>query len=227
MRRWTVGELAAETGVSVRALHHYDTLGLLMPSGRTEAGYRLYGEPEIERLYRIRALQALGLSLEEVARVLDGLPLREIVAKQLAQVEAQAAHLRRLRGRLAALAGASSVDDLIETMEAFEMHEKYFTEEQLDAIASRNDRAEEGQRAWAELMKEVEQARADGADPRGERVQALATRWRALIEEFTGGDPEILFALKRMYEQEGTAAAGSAGFTPELAEYMNEALRPS
>ena len=227
MRRWTVGELAGETGVSVRTLHHYDAVGLLVPGGRTESGYRLYGEAEVERLYRIRALQSLGLSLEEVGRVLDGLPLREVVAKQLAQVDAQAAHLRRLRGRLVALAAASTVDDLIATMEAFEMHEKYFTQEQLDAIASRNDRAEEGQRAWAALMQEVAQAQADGADPRGERVQALAARWRALVEEFTGGDPEILQALKRMYEQEGPAAAGSAGFTPELAAYMNEALRPS
>ena len=226
MRRWTVGELAAETGVSVRALHHYDAVGLLVPDGRTESGYRLYGEAEVERLYRIRALQGLGLSLEEVGRVLDGLPLREVVARQVAQVDAQAAHLRRLRGRLAALADASTVDDLIETMEAFEMHEKYFTQEQLDAIARRNDRAETGRRAWAELMQDVAQAHADGDDPRGEHVQALAARWRALIEEFTGGDPEILQALKRMYEQEGVAAAGTSAFTPELAAYMNEALRP-
>ena len=226
MRRWTVGELAAETGVSVRTLHHYDTLRLLTPSGRSEGGYRLYGEGEVERLYRIRALQSLGLSLDEVGRVLDGLPLREVLAGQAAHVEAQLAQLRRLRGRLARLADAATVDDLIETMEAFEMHEKYFTQEQLDAIASRNDRAEEGRRAWDELMAEVRSEQEAGADPHGPRMQELAARWRALIDEFTGGDPEILAALRRMYEQEGPAAAGSAAFTPELAAFMNEALRP-
>lgn len=227
MRGWTVGRLAAETGVSVRTLHHYDALGLLTPSGRTESGYRLYGEPEVERLYRIRALQSLGLSLDEVARVLDGLPLQEVLAGQLAQVETSLAQLRRLRGRLTRLSDETTVTGLIETMEAFEMHEKYFTQDQLDAIASRSDRAEEGQRSWAALMEEVERAHASGEDPRGPAMQALAMRWRELIDEFTGGDPEILASLKRMYETEGASAAQRSPLSPELVAYMNEALRPS
>jgi DNA-binding transcriptional MerR regulator len=227
MDGWTVGQLAAETGVSVRTLHHYDALGLLTPRGRTEAGYRLYGEAEVERLYRIRALRSLGLSLAEVTQILDGLPLREVLARQLEHVEQTLTQLRRLRGRLERLSAESTVAGLIKTMEAFEMHEKYFTQEQLDAIASRSDRAEEGQRAWAALMGEVQQAHAAGADPRGPEMQALAGRWRALIEEFTGGDPAILAALKRMYETEGPSAAQQAAFSPDLAAFMNEALRPS
>jgi DNA-binding transcriptional MerR regulator len=227
MDGWTVGQLAAETGVSVRALHHYDALGLLTPSRRTAAGYRLYGDAEVERLYRIRALQSLGLSLDEVAQVLDGLPLRAVLAQQLEHVEKTLAQLRRLRGRLQRLSAESTVAGLIETMEAFEMHERYFTQEQLDAIASRSDRAEEGQRAWAALMGEVKEMHAAGADPRGPEMQVLAGRWRALIDEFTGGDPGILEALKRMYENEGAAAARQDAFSPELAAFMNEALRPS
>ena len=62
-----VGQLAAETGLSVRTLHHYDRCGLLRPSARTPSGYRCYRPEDVERLYRIRALQALGLSLAEVA----------------------------------------------------------------------------------------------------------------------------------------------------------------
>lgn len=62
--RWKVGELAAETGLTVRTLHHWDELGLLTPSERTGAGYRLYSDADVRRLYRIVALRGLGLSLE-------------------------------------------------------------------------------------------------------------------------------------------------------------------
>jgi DNA-binding transcriptional MerR regulator len=49
-RRMRVGEVARATGLTVRALHHYDEIGLLVPSGRSDAGYRLYGEADVERL---------------------------------------------------------------------------------------------------------------------------------------------------------------------------------
>lgn len=74
--RLTVGQVAERTGLSVRTLHHYDELGLLLPTNRTEAGYRLYGDGAIGRLHRILALQELGLSLEEVAGILDGDPVK-------------------------------------------------------------------------------------------------------------------------------------------------------
>src|SRR5579884_2235426 len=126
---WTVGQLASATGVTVRALHHYDAQGLLVPSARTEAGYRLYAEADVERLYRIRPLQALGLSLTEVAEVLDGLPLADVLRRQ----------------------HAATVEELVETMKEVEMHERYFTTEQREAIASRSHLAADGERAWAEL----------------------------------------------------------------------------
>ena len=50
MKAYTIGQVARMAGVSVRTLHHYDQIGLLKPSARTEAGYRLYGEPELLRL---------------------------------------------------------------------------------------------------------------------------------------------------------------------------------
>ncbi len=59
----SVGELARATGVTVRALHHYEEIGLLPPSARTVSGHRRYGDEEMQRLYRIVALRGLGLSL--------------------------------------------------------------------------------------------------------------------------------------------------------------------
>ena len=67
---YKVGEAAALSGVTVRALHHYDAIGLLRPSTRTGADYRLYGNDDIRALRRIRRYQALGFSLDEVRELL-------------------------------------------------------------------------------------------------------------------------------------------------------------
>lgn len=67
----TVTEIAKQTGVSVRTLHHYDAIGLLKPTMTTDAGYRLYGEDALVRLYLIIIYRELGFSLKQIAAVLD------------------------------------------------------------------------------------------------------------------------------------------------------------
>lgn len=67
----TVKDVSRLTGVSVRALHHYDAIGLLKPTQVTDAGYRLYDESVLERLYMILVYRELGLSLKEISDVLD------------------------------------------------------------------------------------------------------------------------------------------------------------
>ena len=67
----TVKEVRELTGVSARALHHYDAIGLLKPTDVTEAGYRLYDDAALERLYMILVFRELGLSLKEIGRILD------------------------------------------------------------------------------------------------------------------------------------------------------------
>ena len=66
----TVSQVAKLTGVSVRALHHYDEIGLLRPSGRSGAGYRLYSEGDLERLQQVLFFRALELPLEEIHRIM-------------------------------------------------------------------------------------------------------------------------------------------------------------
>ena len=69
---WTVGRLADLTGVTVRTLHHYDQIGLLSPTERTHAGYRLYTEDDFARLQRIVVYRRLEMPLDEIAALLDG-----------------------------------------------------------------------------------------------------------------------------------------------------------
>jgi DNA-binding transcriptional MerR regulator len=70
-RTYQVSEVAQITGISVRALHHYDEIGLLVPTGRTGAGYRLYDDDVLLRLQQILIGREQGLALEEIRRLLD------------------------------------------------------------------------------------------------------------------------------------------------------------
>jgi DNA-binding transcriptional MerR regulator len=129
----TVGTLAKASGLTIRTLHHWDAQGLLVPAERTQAGYRRYGPDEVARLYRILALRRLGLSLEEIADVLDreGPDLAGAVRAHLARVEEELASQQRLRARLVRILdaldenGEPSLDQLIDTIEVMTMHERY------------------------------------------------------------------------------------------------------
>jgi DNA-binding transcriptional MerR regulator len=68
---WTVGQVAAAAGVTVRTLHHWEQVGLLVPSGRTAAGYRVYGTDDLSRLQRVLAYRELGFRLDEIGPLLD------------------------------------------------------------------------------------------------------------------------------------------------------------
>jgi DNA-binding transcriptional MerR regulator len=83
LRTYRTQEFAELAGVTVRALHHYDRMGLLKPR-RTEAGYRVYGDRDLERLEQIVALKFLGIPLKEIKDLLErnGLELTEALRRQ-------------------------------------------------------------------------------------------------------------------------------------------------
>jgi MerR family transcriptional regulator, thiopeptide resistance regulator len=98
---WRIGELARETGLTVRTLHHYDQLGLLSPLSRTEGGHRCYTSRDVRRLHRIVALRSLGISLEEIGTLLDGEPdPTGLLRRQLDVVEERIHKASDLRARL-------------------------------------------------------------------------------------------------------------------------------
>jgi DNA-binding transcriptional MerR regulator len=99
--RQRIGELGAATGVTVRTLHHYDEIGLLVPS-RSEAGQRLYTPEDLIRLYQIVALRRLGFGLAEIAAYLNSRDFdpQEVVRRQLAELKRQLELQERLQIRL-------------------------------------------------------------------------------------------------------------------------------
>jgi DNA-binding transcriptional MerR regulator len=236
MEGWKVGEVARRTGISVRTLHYYEEIGLLRPARRTRSGHRLYDDAAIERLYRIRALASLGLSLDDIRRQLartDAPAPLELVERQLELVDERMERDRALRDRLCALrealvaGGAATSEQFLQTIEVMTMFEKYYTREQLDALATRRealgeDAIRQAQDDWAAVIAGMRKHMAAGTDPSDPRVQELARRWRALIDAFTGGDAGIARSLQRMYENEPSVRR-RAGIDPALMEYVQKA----
>ena len=224
--------------MTVRTLHHWDQVGLLKPTGRTHSGHRLYGSEEIRQLQRIRSLRALGLSLDQISSFLtENAPSLEVLLNsQREQVRNQLSLLRDLESQLdrvlevIADGGTLSEEDLLRTMEMMTMIEKHFSPEQLEALKKREEALgpeaiQSAQEEWPRLIASVREEMEKGTDPRSEAVQALAKRWGALIQAFSGGDSQIETSLAGMYQAEPDVAA-SQGLDPALFQYIGAALRP-
>jgi DNA-binding transcriptional MerR regulator len=110
MRLRTVGEVAELSGVTVRTLHHYDDVGLLEPSERTSAGYRLYSDADLLRLHSILNWRDMGFSLTDIADMLDD-PAQDLSTGLEKQRERLTERSARLQDMIAAL------DDAISTIE--------------------------------------------------------------------------------------------------------------
>ncbi len=98
-----IGEVARRSGVSARMLRHYDSLGLVRPTGRTGSGYREYSDEDIRRIFHIESLRSLGLSLREVGRALDdpgftpATLVDDLIRQTRARIAAETELLTRLR----------------------------------------------------------------------------------------------------------------------------------
>ncbi|MEU0990220.1 MerR family transcriptional regulator [Streptomyces sp. NPDC005953] len=98
-----IGDVARRSGVSARMLRHYESFGLVRPTGRTEGGYREYSGEDIRRIFHIESLRSLGLSLREVKRALDDpafTPLElvdDLIRQTRERIEQETELLTRLR----------------------------------------------------------------------------------------------------------------------------------
>jgi MerR family transcriptional regulator, thiopeptide resistance regulator len=236
-RALRVGEVAEATGLTVRTLHHYDEIGLLVPSERSEAGYRLYGDGDVRRLYRILALRATGLPLDEIADVLarEGGDPRPALRRHLERLDDQLRLARALRRRLTRIlelldrSGEASGDQFIEAIEVMTTMERYYTPEQLEQLEARaaalgDDGLRRAEADWAELIAAVEAERAAGTDPADPRLDPLVERWTALLEQFTGGDPGIRASLQQLYDSEGPERASRGAVSAETMAYARRAI---
>ena len=231
----TVGELARLTGLTTRTLHHYEALGLLRPTQRTPAGYRLYDETHLAQLHAVLAYRYLGLPLKEIAALLGAAtpPLRELLARQAAEVEQRIARHQRLLEALGRCTqslddGSRSLDEeLLGIITATRLCEESLTPDEHRRIAETraslsSDEVEALQAETAAVTKKLEAARRRGADPAGAPVQALMRRFMEIRERIAGKDKAFHDKIRRIAAQ-SPALLRASGVTPELAAYVRQA----
>lgn len=245
-RTWKVGRLAQASGLTVRTLHHWDAIGLLTPSRRTEGGHRAYTEEDVARLYSVMALRGLGLGLDSIAVCLDaGIDPERLVRDQLAEVDGSIEALGRLRGRLVRLADAlaegtvPSTEALVDALaamgggpEAEAVLRRRLDEQQMDVLRTRARAL--GPLAhylleieWPELYRRAERLRAAGTPPEDPAVRALAARMDELGTLFGGADRTVSQAVRTAWREEPAAMAGDPGAPADayraLADYLDRA----
>ena len=240
--RWSIGELAAATGVTVRALHHYDTIGLLQASVRTSAGHRRYTEQDLQRLYSIRALRSLGVPLGEIAAVLDrsgGGPefLQDLLLRQLDALGGQARQLEQLQRTIRELlerinhhgdAGPAYFTTVLERMTMFE---NYFTEDQRRELEERRaqlgqDATDESRTEWAGMVEEGLRQVDGGVPATSPEARELVRRWDELGSRFHGSEGTKA-AARTMWQENSAELSRPLPWTPEqmhaLVAHLQEA----
>jgi MerR family transcriptional regulator, thiopeptide resistance regulator len=236
-------QFAELAGVTVRTLHHYDRLGLLR-ARRTEAGYRVYRESDLERLEQIVALKFVGLPLKRIKTLLDrdNLELAEALPRQRLVLEEkrrlidrairgiQDAERTLATGQRPDAAALKKIIEVIEMQDNANWSERYYSKEALEKLKARDFTPEmqaEMTKKWTDLYGQVEAALDE--DPAGAKAQALAGRWGALILDFTGGDSEVTRGLNNVWKDpsglpEETQERMKAFGNPKVHEFIQRAF---
>lgn len=241
----TVGEVARLAGLTVRTLHHYDEIGLVVPAERTEAGYRLYGRSEVERLQEVLLFRELGFGLDEIKENVTR-PGYDRTAALLRQRELLEAGVERL------LTMIDSVDTVIEserqgmTMDNESMlevfgdfdpaeHEAEARERWGDTDAYQDSARRTGgytKQDWEQMGRENDEintafiALMDGGVPAASiEAMAVAERHRAHISKwFYDCTPEIHAGLGQMYVEDPRFTENIDRPAPGLAQYLSDAI---
>jgi DNA-binding transcriptional MerR regulator len=246
-----VKEVARIAGVSVRALHHYDDIGLLAPSARTEAGYRLYSDDDLLRLQQILIGRELGMSLEEIKRSLDDptFDRRAALEKQRQEIttraERAAAILRAIDAALAALTNEGgkamkdmSKEEITALFDGFDpsRHEAEVRDRWGDTGAHKESARRTSQYTKADwqrykvesdaIMGDAAKLFLSGAAPAAAAAMAVAERHRLSIDRwFYPCAPAMHAGLADLYEVDDRFAANIDKHASGLTTWWSAAIR--
>lgn len=224
-----IGQLASHAGLTVRTLHHYDNIGLLSPSARSDAGYRLYSRDDVARLHQIQALRQFGMPLADIETLLAGAGISSttIIERQLAALDRQISEAARMREQLLCmhrqLATGESPDlaSWLTTLEHMTMYEKYFSKDELAKLALYHD---DGVKAeWKQLVEDVDALLKTGVAPDHPKAKTLAMRWMTMLDRDTAGDASVMARLNIMHARE-PAIQQSSGITPAMKDFIARAM---
>lgn len=248
-----MGEVSALTGVSVRTLHHYDTIGLLRPAERSDGNDRLYTPGDLARLrrvltWRVLTWRALGVPLAEVAGVLDAPPdlereaLRAHAARLREDLRRAEHTLREVQARLKALEdGAEETimnnEDVKAVFDGFdptqyeaEARERWGETEAYRQSAARTARYTPAD--WQRIRAEMDALTAGyvdlmdaGVSPTDGRAQAVAARHRAHISgAYYDASPQMMRRLAQMWVADERFTRNIDRARPGLTDYQSRAV---
>ena len=240
----TVGQVAEALGVTVRTLHHYDAIGLVVPSARTAAGYRLYTEADLARLSVVVTYRRLDLPLDEVQALLDGDgTAEEHLRRQRAVVQSRLGELEELVSAIDRALEREMNDRPATTEDLKELFGDGFTEDyqteaeerwgETDAWKQSNRRTKSYTKAdWEEIKAEQDRVNAElvaalqaGAPPTSERAMDAAEAHRVQIERwFYDLDHAFHRGLADMYVADPRFTQTYEDQAPGLAQYVHDAI---
>lgn len=211
----------------MRTLHHYDHIGLVSPSARSEAGYRLYSAEDIERLHAVQSLKQLGLSLEAIAATLTGkgVTQQELLRRQVAEVNRKLEEIKGLKDKLQFLEQAvvgqnASSADLLDGIRLIETYQMYFPVKDVRKLLGRWQRA---QSRWQPIAEQLDACQLSATPVDAAQVQLLAQRWMNIAISVFGGRLGVVLEWARMHH-EVPETARHAGLKPELMQYLEQAI---
>jgi DNA-binding transcriptional MerR regulator len=239
----SVGAVAALTGVSVRTLHHYDHIGLVVPSVRTAAGYRGYTDADVERLHMVLVYRSVGMPLDEIRVLLDD-PDADVVE-----------HLRRQHALLLEQADRlqHTIKAVEELMDAHRQGIQLTAAEQIEIFGTTafgDEYAREAEERWGEtaawkqsqqrvsqfskndwiavkaevdaLLDALAQAKRAGVQPGSAQANDLAARHRASIQRYYDCDAEMHRCLAEMYLADERFTRYYDDVEPGLAQFVHD-----
>jgi len=230
---FTVGELAKLTGITVRTLHHYDQIGLVQPSDRSRAGYRLYGDADVLRLQQVLIYRELGVPLDEIDGVIaDPQALakhREVLVGRRARLDAMIAAIdasERFKG------APMQPEDVTKLFEGYaeEARERWGETDEFKESARRTKQY--GKAEWESIRREGDAIYARfaelmkvGAPASDPRVRGVVEAHRAHIDRwFYPCSTEMQRNLAALYIGDPRFAANFDKITPGLARFIHDAI---
>ena len=238
--RLSIGALSRMSGVSVRALHHYDQIGLLHPSEIAESGYRYYDDAAVERLWQILFYRELDVPLRDIAEILcsPDFDRERALLEHRALLERKRERLDRLISLVSnALKGETTMEfKPFDTSEIDALREQYAEEAKArwgNTEAYRESAMRTAKYTSEDFARIQEQSNAlfcefaalVGANPADTRVQALVQRWQTLISEsYYTCTPEILECLGQMYVTDERFTKNLDQFGAGTAKLMSDAI---
>lgn len=244
-RRFSVSEVAALSGVTVRTLHHYDRIGLLSPHARLPNGYREYSEDDLDRLQQILFYRELGFALDDIGALLaeEDLSRLDHLRRQHRLLTAAAERHQRMIAAIENEMEAYKMGISLTPEERFEVFGDFDPEEHTEEVEQRwgdTDAYKESQRRvssyeksdWEEIKAEgaaidegLVEAKRRGLPPGSPEAMELVERHRLHIGRwFYECSPEMQRGLGQMYVADPRFKKRYDDLEPGLAEFVRDAI---